>query len=272
MNRLAVTLVLLFFFLLPGVGCAGRQGGDDRPPASQPLWPPQTTPSCKGPWRKEPTIMAMPTERGEDILFWVRFAIEDVPAGAYLEVQGQPQMEAAMRASMPFLFRWTPEANPYAPDRPATHCFHIGEAEGDRDVLRHRYEAHGLTLDVFESAEIVLTWVDLPPVAPAATLAAAQGIAAILFTNGSERLHFVPYRASDELARFSTAPSGALGAPFDKPYQIDGGIRDGRLFFVLHKLPGALGHYGKAMPSYPPYQGWLGAPLRAAWDARPGPR
>jgi hypothetical protein len=144
------------------------------------------------------------------------------------------------------------------PGRDEKHCFRIGQP----DVLSHQYDAAGLRLTVLETAANILTRVegDLGP--PAGHAAAVQRIAATLFLGGNVPLHFFPWKARDESARFSTDPVGAMGMP--PPNTIGGSIVEGRVYFIINKTADPR----RSSVGSPPTQGWLGGPLLAAWTAR----
>jgi hypothetical protein len=205
--------------------------------------------------------MEKPNERDSDLVFWTRWWLERIPSSEFLEIRSDEQLRAAQAESA-----WwggdhfNPGASRYVPGRDEKHCFHIGKT----DVLSHQYEVAGLKLTVLETAAEILTRVDVDLGPPAGNAMAVQRIAATLFRGGAAPLHFFPWKAKDESARFSTDPVGAMGMPPQDT--ISGSIAEGRVYFLINKS--ADPRRNAAGP--PPTDNWLGGPLLAAWNARPG--
>jgi hypothetical protein len=145
------------------------------------------------------------------------------------------------------------------PGRDEKHCFHIGQ----QDILSHQYEVAGLNVTVLETAAEVLTRVDIDLGPPAGHAMAVQRIAATLFRGGTAPIYFLPRKAKDESARFSTDPVQVMGA-MPGPNMIGGSIVEGRVYFLVEKTADPR----RSQVGPPPTDNWIGGPLLAAWKAR----
>lgn len=207
--------------------------------------------------------MAMPNENRADLVAWARFGLEKIPPDDFLEITDETLLRDAVIASNHLRSQLVPGADPYLPGRMARHCVYFGEVER----MGHTFAVDGLWLSILESPmfSLVRPGVELGP--PEGHLEAAQQIANLLFRAANfAPLRIMPLKAADESMRLSTMPVQAMGMP--PPGTIDGGVAGGRLYFLLHKHPNPM---SRAV-GYAPPTGWLSSRLRAAWDARPGPR
>lgn len=237
---------------LPLAGCAATERRAN----------PSTTPwlcDCKGPSTKGMPSMDLPSEQNGDVVFWARWRM-DRTDHEYLPI-ADAQEEEARRASGPWMGIFRADASPYAPRRPARRCFRIQDGVWE-DILRYQYEVGALKLTVWENAGQILVRVDGGLHDPTTFAEDVQNVARLLFRDGDKPLHFAPWSAKDEVARFSSEQA-ALG--MSPPGTIDGAItKAGALYFVFIKWnePSATG-----MAPLPTRR-WLEGPLRAAWEAR----
>lgn len=201
--------------------------------------------------------MTWQKESPSDMVFWKRFSLEGIPPEEFLEIHDPALLRQVEAASGKLVAQLLPTASPFLPESAATHCVHFGDAE----VLSHSYAIGGMQVTLVHSPDggLILPNVDLGP--PSEHLATAQRVAAALFRTAGAPFLPMSFKASDESVRFSNIGVGAMGVL--PQGTIHGGVKAGRLYFVIFNHPDPL--------SQSPFiraRGWLGPGLRMAWEAR----
>jgi hypothetical protein len=177
---------------------------------------------------------------------WLK-AVEQALSKGFSGLEDLAALPPAPRADSPFWSRTllAPGMGPHEPAVRARRAVHPA-TESTPDLLLHEYEAAGLPLRVIEGRSFVLVEVgraglDVLALPAEEREAAIRGAAARLIAGGGELSFRLPERA-EEGAFFSTNPETEAHAIGTWQERVDGGIRDGALFFLIpKKLPFLVG-------------------------------
>ena len=183
----------------------------------------------------------------DNVAVWIE-SIDEVPDTAYREV-GLAGLDADVRAGSQL---WcddhlTPDASPYVNGRKVRTLAH-GSTETETsvtiDLVRHQYEIGDLPVEVVEGRNFTLIRLTAPKVLQGTAAARGAEIHRLARLLLSQPWTFQLPPAIEVGARFSSAPDrnqDSMGSWKDRG---DGGIRNGKLWFLcFRRIPDIMGYW-----------------------------
>ena len=177
----------------------------------------------------------------ELIDIWLNIAERRVPRDRYRPVASLDELPARVRGDSSLWGErfFTPAADPSRQTR-ARRSVHVADAHTP-DLLRHEYAFKGWQLEVIESINFfIVRATGTPPIlerTPAERGDAIRALAAAVLQmeTADHRWVFDIPPAPGEGARFSTDPSADTLHLVSWTSRVDGGISQGRVFFLCYK-------------------------------------
>jgi hypothetical protein len=166
-------------------------------------------------------------------------AVDRASARAFEEIAGPDDIAEQARAESEYWCDevFSPEANPHDA-KAVRRCAHRAP-RGGPDLLRHQYEAAGLAVTVTEGRNFLLIEIDrrsldLLSLPKERRAGAIRRVARALFRGASVPSSRLP-RELEEGAHFTTDEGAEPMLLPSWRHRIDGGIRSGRLYFLVYK-------------------------------------